>query len=170
MLRQFLFLAFAIVRVAAEFPTRIIRWEVSRITASPDGVSRSVLSINGHWPPRPVWVNRHDHVVLQVHNLLNDSTVTVHTHGIDQVGTTYWDGVDMATQWYPQKYTLTIVESLLEILSLIIQTSVIRLGRTGLTHTFLDNTQMVCVLRSSSSIHNLRSHMIRKCRLASQTG
>jgi iron transport multicopper oxidase len=84
---------------AVDFATKVIQWDVAMITAAPDGVTRQVIGINGNWPPVPVWVNRHDHIVLQVKNHLN-VTITVHTHGIDEVGTTYWDGVDMVTQWY----------------------------------------------------------------------
>jgi iron transport multicopper oxidase len=92
------FFSLALSTAATTFPTKVIQWNVAMITAAPDGVSRSVIGINGHWPPVPVWVDRHDHIVLQVKNHLA-VPITVHTHGIDEVGTTYWDGVDKVTQW-----------------------------------------------------------------------
>jgi iron transport multicopper oxidase len=94
---------FSLVLLAAATDNKVIQWDVAMITAAPDGVTRQVIGINGNWPPVPVWVNRHDHIVLQVKNHLT-VPITVHTHGIDEVGTTYWDGVDMVTQWYvPQR-------------------------------------------------------------------
>jgi iron transport multicopper oxidase len=98
MLHLLVFFFALVLSAAADSPTKVIQWNVAMITAAPDGVSRSVISINGQWPPVPVWVNRHDHIVLQVKNHL-DVPITVHTHGIDEVGTTYWDGVDKVTQW-----------------------------------------------------------------------
>ena len=71
-----------------------------------DGVCRPVIGVNGHWPIRPLVVDKGSHYTLRVFNNLDDTTVydyvqniTIHTHGIDEPGTTYFDGVDGVTQW-----------------------------------------------------------------------
>jgi len=78
----------------------VFKWEVEYITASPNGVPRTVLGVNGKFPPPPIFVSKNDEVVLQVTNHINDgSLLTIHTHGIFQNGTNYYDGVDQVTQW-----------------------------------------------------------------------
>jgi iron transport multicopper oxidase len=99
----FVFLA----SVATLASAQIIHWNVSWVERCPDGVCRPVIGVNGHWPIRPVVVEKGSHYTLRVFNNLNDTSVydyvenvTIHTHGIDEVGTTYYDGVDGVTQWY----------------------------------------------------------------------
>lgn len=91
---------------ATSSAAQIIHWNVSWVTRCPDGVCRPVIGVNGHWPIRPVVVDKGSHYTLRVFNNLNDTTVyndvqniTIHTHGIDEPGTTYYDGVDGVTQW-----------------------------------------------------------------------
>ena len=97
------FFVFLIALLAArgEAATREFAFDVAWTKAAPDGYTRPVIGINGLWPPAPLWVEKNDDVVLYVNNLLNDGElITVHTHGVDQVGTNYYDGVDQVTQWY----------------------------------------------------------------------
>ena len=80
--------------------TKTFYWEMSYITASPNGVSRPVIGVNGHFPPPTIYVSKNDNVVIHVKNSLCDGEfITLHTHGIFQNGTTYYDGVDQVTQW-----------------------------------------------------------------------
>jgi iron transport multicopper oxidase len=83
-----------------EAETKTFLWEMSYITAAPNGVSRSVIGVNGQFPPPTIIVEKNDQVVIQVTNLLNDGEfITLHTHGIFQNGTNFFDGVDQVTQW-----------------------------------------------------------------------
>jgi len=84
--------------VSAE--TKTFKWEMSYVTAAPNGVERPVLAVNGQFPPPTIEVNKGDWVVIHVVNSLNDGeSVTLHTHGIFQNGTNFMDGVDHVTQW-----------------------------------------------------------------------
>jgi len=85
---------------------QIIPWNVSWVTRCPDGVCRPVIGVNGHWPIRPLVIEKGSQYTLRVFNNLDDTSVydyvqnvSIHTHGIDEVGTTYYDGVDGVTQW-----------------------------------------------------------------------
>ena len=70
------------------------------MTASPNGVERSVIGVNGQFPPPTIFISKNDQVVIHVTNSLNDGEyVTLHTHGMFQNGTNYFDGVDQFTQW-----------------------------------------------------------------------
>jgi len=92
---------------------RVIEFNVTWITAAPDGYERDVITINGVWPPRPIHVTKNESYMLRVYNGLNDgecitgiisndaeSNPLVHTHGIDQWGSNPYDGVDLVTQWH----------------------------------------------------------------------
>ena len=94
-------LTLAVLASSAEAAIKSFQWDMSYINASPDGVSRPVIAINGVWPPAPVWVDKGDDIVINVVNHLNDGEyVSLHTHGIFQNGTTYYDGVPAVSQWY----------------------------------------------------------------------
>ena len=80
--------------------TKTFIWEMSYITASPNGVSRPVIGVNGKFPPPTITVSKNDEVLIHVKNSLGDGEfITLHTHGIFQNGTNYYDGVDQVTQW-----------------------------------------------------------------------
>ena len=80
---------------------KIFEWEMSYVTAAPNGVERPVIGVNGAFPPPTITVCKGDQVVIRVTNNLNDGEyITLHTHGIFQNGTNYYDGVDQVTQWY----------------------------------------------------------------------
>jgi FtsP/CotA-like multicopper oxidase with cupredoxin domain len=105
----------ALLGAGVEAATKTFTWNMSYVTASPNGVSRSVIGVNGHFPPPTIYVSKNDQVVIQVTNSLNDGEfIALHTHGIFQNGSNYYDGVDQVTQWYTScKTSLTIVGSLL---------------------------------------------------------
>jgi iron transport multicopper oxidase len=80
--------------------TAVFEWDMSYVTAAPDGIKRSVIGVNGHFPPPTIIVSKGDQVVIHVTNNLNDGEfITLHTHGLFQNGTNYYDGVDQLTQW-----------------------------------------------------------------------
>ena len=89
-----------ILGLVVQADTKSFTWEISHITAAPNGVSRSVLGVNGQFPPPTIFVSKNDQVVIHVTNRLNDGEhITLHTHGLFQNGTNYYDGVDQFTQW-----------------------------------------------------------------------
>jgi len=93
--------AIVLLASVAEAATKTFQWDMSYVTAAPNGVSRSVIGINGQWPPPTVFVDKGDQVVIQVVNHLNDGEeITLHTHGIFQNGTNFYDGVPQMTRWY----------------------------------------------------------------------
>ena len=93
--------ALAAIATAVTAETKTFKWEMSYITAAPNGVSRPVMAVNGQFPPPTIEVDKGDYVVIHVMNKLNDGeSVTLHTHGIFQNGSNYMDGVDQITQWF----------------------------------------------------------------------
>jgi len=93
-------LAIAILARYVQAATSTFKWDMSYVTAAPDGVSRPVIGVNGQWPPCPIVVSKGDQVVIEAKNDLNDGEfVTLHTHGVFQNGSNYMDGVDQVTQW-----------------------------------------------------------------------
>jgi iron transport multicopper oxidase len=95
-----LFVVLAIHGVVVEADTKTFTWEMSHINAAPNGVNRSVIGVNEQFPPPTIIVSKNDQVVIQVTNFLDDGeSITLHTHGIFQNGTNYYDGVDQVTQW-----------------------------------------------------------------------
>ena len=45
MLHLLVFVFALVLSAAADFPTKVIQWNVAMITAAPDGVSRSVIGV-----------------------------------------------------------------------------------------------------------------------------
>jgi iron transport multicopper oxidase len=83
-----------------EGATKVFEWRMSYVTAAPDGVSRPVISVNGQFPPPTINVMKGDSVEIRVTNDFTDGeSITLHTHGIFENGTTYYDGVPQVTQW-----------------------------------------------------------------------
>ncbi|KAJ5908082.1 hypothetical protein N7495_000764 [Penicillium taxi] len=70
-----------------------LTWEAS----APDGFERMQVLINGQFPGPPLIVDEGDHVEVTVNNYLPFNT-TVHYHGIEQVGTSWSDGVPGVSQ------------------------------------------------------------------------
>jgi hypothetical protein len=141
-----------------EAETKTFAWEMSYITASPNGVERPVIGVNGHFPPPTIFVSKNDQVVIQVTNSLNDGEfVTLHTHGIFQNGTNYFDGVNQFTQWSSSSGRNLIiagypVDSHLNIISTLEN----KLEHIGFTPMSKDNILMVFVHHLLSSILILR--------------
>lgn len=65
--------------------TRNFVWIISETTDAPDGVSRSVLAVNGQPGYKTVLdVNVGDTVRINVTNMLTDTPTAIHFHGILQ--------------------------------------------------------------------------------------
>ena len=82
-------------------PTSTFKWDMSYVTAAPDGVPRAVIGVNGQFPPPTIQVWKYSAVEIQVTNSFTDGeSITLHSHGIFENGTNYYDGVPQVTQWY----------------------------------------------------------------------
>lgn len=76
-------------------------WTVTWVPdVNPDGLQpRTVLGINGQWPPLPINVNSTDVFKINFKNGLGDGTPTsLHSHGMFFNRTNYYDGAAMITQ------------------------------------------------------------------------
>jgi FtsP/CotA-like multicopper oxidase with cupredoxin domain len=81
--------------------TQSLEWNITYTTANPDGLfERRVMGVNGNWPPPPIELNFGDRLVLNVNNQLDDVVTGLHTHGLFQNGTNYYDGPVGVVQWY----------------------------------------------------------------------
>ena len=73
-------------------------WNVTYVTAAPDGFERRVIGINGQWPCPQLDADLGDDVVVNVYNGLPDQSTTIHWHGIHQNGTSHMDGASGTNQ------------------------------------------------------------------------
>jgi iron transport multicopper oxidase len=73
-------------------------WDITWVNASPDGVSRPVIGINGQWPCPNIEVDIGDRVVIHTNNKLGNETTSIHFHGIFQTGSNAMDGPSAVTQ------------------------------------------------------------------------
>ncbi|KAF1813975.1 conidial pigment biosynthesis oxidase Abr1/brown 1 [Eremomyces bilateralis CBS 781.70] len=73
-------------------------WELSWVTAAPDGFSRPVIGVNGEFPSPTITVMKGDRLIIKVHNELGNQSTAVHWHGIHQRGSPEMDGAAGVTQ------------------------------------------------------------------------
>ncbi|CAK7244933.1 MAG: hypothetical protein STHCBS139747_006498 [Sporothrix thermara] len=73
-------------------------WEITNTTAAPDGIERTILSINGTVPGPTIYADWGDTVVVHVTNSLANNGSSLHFHGIRQYHTNQNDGVTSLTQ------------------------------------------------------------------------
>lgn len=73
-------------------------WNITWVTAAPDGFSRPVIGINGEWPCPVLRATQGDTVIVTMNNQLGNQSTALHWHGIHQNGTTQMDGVPGVTQ------------------------------------------------------------------------
>jgi iron transport multicopper oxidase len=78
--------------------TVILNWDITWVTANPDGVSRPVIGINGVWPCPAISASVGDRVVIHVNNKLGNETTSIHFHGLFQQGAATMDGPSGVTQ------------------------------------------------------------------------
>ncbi|RUP48938.1 Cupredoxin [Jimgerdemannia flammicorona] len=95
-----------------------LNWDITYVQANPDGLfERRVIGINGAWPPPPVTVNFNDTLVINAKNSL-DVVTALHSHGLFQNGTGYYDGPVGITQCgIPPGETLTYVSTNTSVMS-----------------------------------------------------
>ncbi len=73
-------------------------WDLTWVTAAPDGFARPVIGINGQWPCPQVDVDLGDRLIVHVYNGLGNESTSIHWHGIHQTGTPEMDGATGITQ------------------------------------------------------------------------
>jgi iron transport multicopper oxidase len=72
--------------------------DISWMKASPDGFEKTVIGVNGKWPPPVLYATKGDQVVINVVNSLKNESTSLHFHGMFQNRTTHMDGAVGATQ------------------------------------------------------------------------
>ena len=104
---RLLVLIFALTQLALS-KTVHYKWDISWVTAAPDGFSRPVIGINGQWPCPQIDVETGDRLVVEVYNGLGNQSTGLHWHGMFQNGTGYMDGTTGVTQCpIPPGHSLT---------------------------------------------------------------
>lgn len=73
-------------------------WDITWVTASPDGFARPVIGINGKWPLPVIEVELHDRLVVNVYNKLGNESTSLHWHGLRLHGKVEMDGSSGITQ------------------------------------------------------------------------
>ncbi|GAT19262.1 conidial pigment biosynthesis oxidase Abr1/brown 1 [Aspergillus luchuensis] len=73
-------------------------WNITWVTAAPDGYARPVIGINGHWPCPQIDVDVGDNLIVDVYNGLGNESTGIHWHGLHQNYNGYMDGVPGVTQ------------------------------------------------------------------------
>lgn len=77
--------------------TREYVFNITRESGAPDGVSKSMILVNGQSPGPLIEANSGDTIRVIVQNFMDDET-TIHWHGLDQKDTVWMDGVHGVTQ------------------------------------------------------------------------
>ncbi|KAI0039225.1 multicopper oxidase [Auriscalpium vulgare] len=77
--------------------TREYNFTVEMVQGAPDGVSRTMLVVNGMYPGPTIEVNQADRLVVNVQNNLPNTT-SIHWHGLFQNGTNWYDGTSGITE------------------------------------------------------------------------
>jgi iron transport multicopper oxidase len=75
-----------------------LNWNITYVTASPDGYARRFIGINGQWPNPAITGTIGDILKINVVNGLGDQYTSIHFHGISQQNTTFEDGPVGVTQ------------------------------------------------------------------------
>ena len=82
----------------ADAATVTYDFNITWLTASPDGVSRPVIGINGQWPIPQIDAMVNDTIIVNLNNQLGNESTSLHFHGIYMNGTNNMDGVPGTTQ------------------------------------------------------------------------
>ncbi|KAK1750437.1 Cupredoxin [Echria macrotheca] len=96
MLKSIVFLAAAAVPGLAALVEK--NWDIEWVSASPDGVARPVIGINGAWPLPTLEATVGDKVRITINNKLGNESTGIHWHGIHQIYSNQNDGPAGATQ------------------------------------------------------------------------
>jgi iron transport multicopper oxidase len=73
-------------------------WNITWVTAAPDGFARPVIGINGQWPCPTLRAGVGDRVIVTINNQLGNQSTGLHWHGIHQYGTPHMDGASVVGQ------------------------------------------------------------------------
>ena len=136
-------------------------FNITWVTASPDGFARPVIGINGQWPIPVITASVGDRVVVNVQNQLGNATTSLHFHGLYMNGTTHMDGPVGGTQcsipnggsfvydFNVSPETKAMMTSVLNVCRLPNQ------ARIGIIHMRVANIRMVFVEHLSSTTQTL---------------
>ena len=92
-------LALASHLLVASAATVTYNWNITWVTANPDGQQpRPVIGINDQWPLPALNFTRGDRIIANVYNALGNESTSVHWHGFYQNGTNHMDGPPAVTQ------------------------------------------------------------------------
>lgn len=73
-------------------------WHITWVNAAPDGFTRPVIGINGHWPCPQIDLDKGDRLIIDVYNDLGNQSTGIHWHGLHEYMTGYMDGTSGVTQ------------------------------------------------------------------------
>ncbi|KAG7539912.1 Multicopper oxidase type 2 [Arabidopsis thaliana x Arabidopsis arenosa] len=77
---------------------RRFKWEVKYEFKSPDCFEKLVITVNGKFPGPTIKAQQGDTIVVELKNSFMTENAAVHWHGIRQIGTPWFDGVEGVTQ------------------------------------------------------------------------
>lgn len=99
MLQRLILLSFGLLLTLAASTTHKFNFNVTWVSANPDGVHpRRMIGINGQWPCPTIRVAKGDRVQIHLLNLLGDRNTLLHFHGLFMRGHNAMDGPEMVTQ------------------------------------------------------------------------
>jgi FtsP/CotA-like multicopper oxidase with cupredoxin domain len=84
--------------VSSKTQTRNYVFNITRDTAAPDGVSKSMVLVNGQSPGPLIEANTGDRIRVVVNNQMSHEGTSIHWHGIDQRNSAWMDGVQGVSQ------------------------------------------------------------------------
>lgn len=73
-------------------------WNITWVSAAPDGYVRPVIGINNQWPCPQIDADVGDRLIITIHNGLGNQSTGIHWHGIHQRGSSQMDGASGVTQ------------------------------------------------------------------------
>ncbi|KAF5480808.1 hypothetical protein F2P56_001521 [Juglans regia] len=82
----------------AEARIRHYKWNVKYEFKSPDCYKKLVITINGRTPGPTIIAQQDDTIIVEVTNSLITENLSIHWHGIRQIGTPWSDGTEGVTQ------------------------------------------------------------------------
>lgn len=68
-------------------------FNITQALAAPDGFTKPMILVNGQSPGPLIEANTSDTIRVHVNNQMANTSTTIHWHGIDQVNSTWMDGV-----------------------------------------------------------------------------
>ncbi|CAF2032832.1 unnamed protein product [Brassica napus] len=77
---------------------RRFKWEVKYELKSPDCFEKLVITINGQFPGPTIKAQQGDTIIVELKNSFMTENAVVHWHGIRQIRTPWFDGVEGVTQ------------------------------------------------------------------------